>query len=457
MQKIPKASVRPDNSKLNLLSHREVDGLVATSNQSVYELFRQCALAILNTGSDQDDGAQLLKDFSDFDIKVVQQSRGLKLEVFNAPESAFVDGQMINGIQEHLFSVLRDIVFTSHKMTKEDKFNLQSPEGITDAVFRILRNGDIVKPNVAPNLAVCWGGHSISEHEYKYTKQVGYELGLRNIDIVTGCGIGAMKGPMKGATIGHAKQRNGSGRYIGISEPGIIASESPNPIVNELVILPDIEKRLEAFVRLAHTIIVFPGGAGTAEEVLYILSLLMHPKNKNESLSLIFTAPKSSGDYFHSMDEFIRNTLGEEATQHYQIIIDDPQQVAKETRRSLDTVHQHRRKNQESYCYNWQLHIEPDLQTPFIPTHDNMAALSLEKTLPCHALSAQLRCAFSGIVAGNVKPFGIEQVSKYGPYLIKGEEEILFELDKLLRKFVVQRRMKLNIDNYQPCYKIVNS
>lgn len=58
-----------------------------------------------------------------------------------------------------------------------------------------------------------------------------------------------MKGPMKGATISHAKQRLTGGRYLGLTEPGIIAAEAPNPIVNELVILPDIEKRLEAFVR----------------------------------------------------------------------------------------------------------------------------------------------------------------------------------------------------------------
>ena len=49
-----------------------------------------------------------------------------------------------------------------------------------------------------------------------------------------------MKGPMKGATIAHAKQRV-NGRYIGITEPGIIAAESPNPIVNKLIIMPDIE------------------------------------------------------------------------------------------------------------------------------------------------------------------------------------------------------------------------
>lgn len=69
-----------------------------------------------------------------------------------------------------------------------------------------------------------------------------------------------MKGPMKGAHVAHAKQRFKDGRYLGISEPGIIAAEAPNPIVNELVIMPDIEKRLEAFLRVGHGIIVFLAG-----------------------------------------------------------------------------------------------------------------------------------------------------------------------------------------------------
>lgn len=110
-------------------------------------------------------------------------------------------------------------------------------------------------------MVVCWGGHSISTEEYQYTKKVGHELGLRKLDVCTGCGPGVMKGPMKGATIAHAKQRMHGSRYLGLTEPGIIAAEAPNPIVNELVILPDIEKRLEAFVRVGHGIIIFPGGA----------------------------------------------------------------------------------------------------------------------------------------------------------------------------------------------------
>src|SRR5690349_24613314 len=144
------------------------------------------------------------------------------------------------------------------------------------------------------------------------------------MDICTGCGPGAMKGPMKGATISHAKQRRRHNRYIGITEPGIIAAESPNPIVNHLVIMPDIEKRLEAFVRLGHGIIVFPGGVGTAEEILYLLGLMLHPDNDALQFPLVLTGPKSSAAYFEQIDQFLRLTLGEAATSRYEIVIGDP-------------------------------------------------------------------------------------------------------------------------------------
>src|SRR5207249_7068090 len=125
-------------------------------------------------------------------------------------------------------------------------------------------------------------------------------------------GPGAMKGPMKGATIGHAKQRVEHGRYIGVTEPGIIAAEPPNPIVNQLVILPDIEKRLEAFVRLAHGIVVFPGGAGTAEEILYLVGLLLEPANRDQPFPVVFTGPGESAVYFDHIMSFIVATLGPE-------------------------------------------------------------------------------------------------------------------------------------------------
>ncbi|VAW67564.1 LOG family protein YgdH [hydrothermal vent metagenome] len=443
------------HGRMEILSQLEVNQLKKDSESSSYDIYRRCSLAVLNVGSIIDNTRQILEEFADFDIRVIQQERGIKLEVENAPDQAFVDGEMITGIQEHLFSVLRDIVYARNELETRKKFNLNSKDGLTNAVFHILRNANILKPDTEPNLVVCWGGHSISRAEYDYTKEVGHELGLRGMDICTGCGPGAMKGPMKGATIGHNKQRIYDGRYIGMTEPGIIAAESPNPIVNKLVILPDIEKRLEAFVRTGHGIIVFPGGAGTAEEILYILGVLLHPANREIPFPLILTGPKSSEDYFKQIHHFIEMTLGFEAQQRYKIIIDDPTLVAREMKSGMEAVKEFRRANSDAYYYNWILEIDHEFQNPFIPNHENMAQLEINSKMQTHHLAANLRRAFSGIVAGNVKEDGIRAIEENGLFEIRGEKKIMKPLDHLLESFVKQHRMKLPGTQYTPCYKVV--
>ena len=441
--------------RLEVLSKTEVVKLLDTSQGGLYQVFRNCALAVLNCGSSIDDGKELLERYSSFDISIIQRERGIKLDIRGAPAIAFVDGKMIKGIHEHLFAVLRDIVYVNFEVTDNPRFNLVRPEGITDAVFHILRNANVLQPQRNPNLVVCWGGHSINRVEYNYSKEVGYEIGLRELDICTGCGPGAMKGPMKGATIGHAKQRLVGGRYLGISEPGIIAAESPNPIVNDLVIMPDIEKRLEAFVRVGHGIVVFPGGAGTAEEILYILGILLHPENAEMPFPLVFTGPASAREYFEQIDGFIGATLGEEAQRRYKIIIDDPAAVAREMQAGIRQVREYRKSRSDAYYYNWLLKIDPEFQKPFKPTHENMRNLSLHKNQEKHLLAANLRRAFSGVVAGNVKDEGIRAIEKYGQFEIDGEPEIMGPMDALLTSFVEQSRMKLPGKAYTPCYRIV--
>jgi hypothetical protein len=332
---------------------------------------------------------------------------------------------------------------------------METSRGITDAVFHILRNANILRSMTNPNLVVCWGGHSINRKEYEYTKLVGHEMGLRGLDICTGCGPGAMKGPMKGATIGHAKQRIKNGQYLGITEPGIIAAESPNPIVNELVILPDIEKRLEAFVRTGHGIVVFPGGAGTAEEILYILGILLHPDNKDMPFPLIFSGPDNAEDYFKEIDRFIVSTLGEQARQRYQIIINNPEQVALEMLGGIKQVRAFRKEKGDAYYFNWLLKIDHVFQQPFSPTHENMRNLALHKNQAHHLLAANLRRAFSGIVAGNVKDEGIRAIEQYGHFEICGDANIMKLMDSLLASFVAQHRMKLPGKKYSPCYRII--
>ncbi len=452
--KIDSVFVSPDDD-LQVLTHREIEKFHGVAQSSLYPVFRKCALAVLNCDSREDDTSIILEKYSDFDIKIFQRERGIKLELINAPGHAFVDGEIIKGIKEHLFAVLRDIVFIEHELHEElDNLDTQSAS-TTDFVFEVLRNARALHAGADPNLIVCWGGHSIKSNEYDYTKKVGYELGLRSLDICTGCGPGAMKGPMKGATIAHRKQRNNHGRYLGVSEPSIIAAESPNPIVNELVILPDIEKRLEAFVRIAHGIIVFPGGVGTAEEIFYLLGLMLHENNHDQKIPVIFTAPESSKDYFESIDRFLKLTLGEKVSELYEVIIDDPVTVAQTMSQQMGEVRAIRREKKDAFYFNWSLKVPDELQKPFEPTHENMASLNINKSMQPFELAVNLRAMFSGIVAGNVKESGIQAIEKHGNYKIMGDSKIMNEVDILLTSFVQQGRMKINAESYIPCYDIV--
>lgn len=438
---------------LDILSRAEVARLADASSGGMHDLLRRCALAVLTSGSTSDDPRAAQELYPDFDIQVHQQDRGVRIDLQHAPAMAFVDGEIIRGVAELLAAVVRDLAYRAIELGVEGGRDLDSSSGITDAVFGLLRNAHALYPG-EPNLVVCWGGHSISREEYLYTKEVGYELGLRGLDICTGCGPGAMKGPMKGATIAHAKQRKRRMRYIGVTEPGIIAAESPNPIVNHLVIMPDIEKRLEAFIRLGHGIVVFPGGVGTAEEILYLLGILLREENASVPFPLVFSGPTSSAPYFEQIDKFIRLTLGDAATRRYEIITGNPTAVARRMANGVRKVRDHRLDQRDSFFFNWSINVPLEFQRPFVPTHEAMAALDLHHGRKPHELAADLRRAFSGIVAGNVKEDSMRRIEEHGVFEIHGDPEIMASLDALLRAFVEQRRMKIAGD-YKPCYRVV--
>ena len=447
------AEVWPEGS-LEVLSQFEIEQLQSSGTGGLYPLLRRCMLAVLNSDSHTDDARVLLQTFRDFEVGFIRQDRGLKVTLKNAPAEAFVDGKMIRGTRELLSAVLRDIVFTRNEVLDSGRFDLNASDGITNAVFHIVRNARLLTLPAKVNLVVCWGGHAISREEYDYSKQVGYELGLRGLNVCTGCGPGAMKGPMKGATIGHAKQRIRGGRYVGITEPGIIAAESPNPIVNSLVIMPDMEKRLEAFVRVGHGIIVFPGGVGTVEEILFLLGVLLNPENDDLPFPLVMTGPRSAEPYFRRIDQFVGATLGPEAQKRYQIIIDDPRAVARAMNTGLQDVLAFRNKHGDAYYFNWRLRISREFQQPFVATHDAMRQLHIDEDQPSHELAANLRRAFSGIVSGNVREDTADLIDRDGPFEIDGSRRIMGLLDDMLAAFVDQQRMKISGGDYDPCYVI---
>jgi pyrimidine/purine-5'-nucleotide nucleosidase len=219
--------------------------------------------------------------------------------------------------------------------------------------------------------------------------------------------------------------------------------------------MPDIEKRLEAFTRIGHGIVILPGGAGTTEEIFYVLGILLNPANAELPFPLVLTGPASAAEYFDQVDAFLRGTIGPEAAQRYQLVLDDPEKVACIMREGLAQVKEYRREKGDAWFFNWRLRIEQEFQQPFDATHEAMAALDLSRDQPAHLLAANLRRAFSGIVAGNVKDHGIRRIEERGPFDLHGDPEITALMDRLLEAFVRQQRMRLPGYEYRPCYRLV--
>ena len=325
---------------------------------------------------------------------------------------------MIRGIQEHLFAVLRDIVYIHGEVVRARQ--LRPARVRTASPTRCSTScatPACCSRACGPTSSSAGAATRSAARSTTTPRRWATSSGLRGLNVCTGCGPGAMKGPMKGATIGHAKQRIRDGRYIGLTEPGIIAAEPPNPIVNQLVILPDIEKRLEAFVRAGPRHRGVPGrrrhGRGNPLPA-------RHPARSGERRAAV------PGDLHRARAE--RGVLRADrrasspprsasaCAQRYRIIIDDPAEVAREMLRGMDAVREFRRRaattptTSTGCCAS-----RTSCSSPSSRRTRRMAALELRRDQPPHELAANLRRAFSGIVAGNVKEQGIAAIERARP------------------------------------------
>ena len=86
-----------------------------------------------------------------------------------------------------------------------------------------------------------------------------------------------------------------------------------------------------------------------------------------------------------------------------------------------------------------------------------MRSLDVREGLPVHVLAATLRRLFSGIVSGNVREDTMEEIEAHGPFEIYASPGFMGLLDKLLAAFVDDGRMKIERDEYSPCYVVMQS
>lgn len=66
-------TINPAGS-MDLLSQLEVERLKKTASSDIYNLYRNCTLAVLNSGSHTDDSKALLEQYQSFDVNVLSAS-----------------------------------------------------------------------------------------------------------------------------------------------------------------------------------------------------------------------------------------------------------------------------------------------------------------------------------------------------------------------------------------------
>jgi len=356
------------------------------------------------------------------------------LNLENISESGRVGTQLEAWQRGFVSEILRDVVLAPELPSSDS-----GPAQISAFVREMVSRSGLLDVSTPRLRTSVQGGHSIPPEEKIFARKIGYMDGFLGTELITGSGPGVMREPFVGASTAYRERGLSDHRsFIGFSEEGIAAFEIPNSYVTNLVVFPDIEKRMEAFVRASHRIRIHPGGVGTMEEIMTMLGIKTHPMNRNLHYPLDLVE-RPDGFYMKSLMRFLRTCFGKELDSYFKVHLSHPHEYKNyllETNPQLD-----------SSCM-WQdhIHIPSEIQRPFEVTRESIESLTLDRTDPdldTFGLIVNLRRFFSAVVHLLVKE--PELVDSWGGDLphIKGDPAISRALVDLLNEFNDRQRLKL--------------
>ncbi|MBU1611446.1 MAG: DUF3412 domain-containing protein [Proteobacteria bacterium] len=429
-------------------THREAkiiqDGLADSGHRLV-----EIVGAIINIHkANYNDTRAVREKFKHMTADVGRTNGDFHLSLKNVPRDVLYDGEnVIWQSVEQVSSALRDILFAP-AAPKPDATAAER----SAFVKKFSEHAGLLYRGERGLVVFTWGGHRIPRPEYEFAKQVGYwtALHLPDMENITGCGEGIMKAPFKGAQIAYGKQRTferfGRRDFIGLTEKNILAAEAPNELVNRLVVFPAIEQRMEAFIRASHRGRAHPGGPGTVEEIMTMLSLLSMPENRDIPYEFDLVEREDS-PYFRELDDYFHTCFGSELDNLYTVHRSTPHQYAKYM---ADTT----RKLPMRFIWNDDLVFDTRIQEPFEVSFETMEGLDLSRNQAPFSLLINLRRFFSSIVHLSVKdPDMLDEWGDDRP-LIKGDPEILRATDELVKKLEHQGRIHPD-KRYTTPYRVV--
>jgi len=241
-------------------------------------------------------------------------------------------------------------------------------------------------------------------------------MAIGSLDVCTGCGPGAMKGPYRG-DIG-IQTAITDGVIFGITGPDHRRRAS-QPHREPTVIMPESRKAPGILCRFGPRIVFFPGGEGTAEEILYLLGILLDPANEKLPFPWCSQVRADSADYFQQIHHFIGATLGAAAQARYRVIIDDPAGVARAMVQGMSEAARLPPPGERSYGFNWLLKI------PWSSSVVRVTACLDARTAPVRSLSPGARarrepCPAFRDCRRQHKEYGVNDSKRYGPFELPG-------------------------------------
>ena len=267
----------------------------------LHALYRRCALAVLNTGGDTDDARAIFDRYRRLRHRASCARPGASSSSCTTRRRARSStASMIRGIQEHLFAVLRDIIYIHSEVDEHGSFELREPAGITNAVFHMLRNA---------RRAASRGS---AEHRGLLGRALDQPRGIR---VHQARGLRA--GPARPQRLHRLRPGRDEGPDEGRDDRPRQAAHPQRPLHRpdrarhhrRRAAQPDRQpardhaghreapRGLRA-ARARHRGV--PRRRGTAEEILYLLGILLDPRNEPQPFPVVFTGPRGSEEYLRA-------------------------------------------------------------------------------------------------------------------------------------------------------------
>lgn len=113
----------------------------------------------------------------------------------------------------------------------------------------------------------------------KTAYQLGRQLSDQGFNVLTGAGPGIMKAANKGAF-------EGASSSIGLNIK-LPKEQSPNSYLNQCLMFEHFFTRKVALIKYANACVFFPGGLGTVDELMEVLTLLQTRKGRKIKIFLL--------------------------------------------------------------------------------------------------------------------------------------------------------------------------